>query len=92
MVDLEEGEGLCGDVLAHVPVMAYLRIVAYALEQAVRQAGGTTGPAGDLGRTVVVDLDAEDACRASDDVSELGGSVIIEAERHTETVAQRTRE
>ena len=46
----------------------------------------------DLLGGIVVDLDAENACRAAHDRAELAGLVVPEPERHPEAVAQRRRQ
>ena len=92
LVDLEQIQRLGGDPGVDVAAAADLGEVSHALEQpvgharrAARARGERLGPGG-------VDLHAEDARRAADDLPELGRVVQVEPWRDPEAVAQRRRE
>src|SRR4051794_37116822 len=91
-VDLEQREGLFGHRRRDDALVAHLRDIAYAPQDAVRDPRRPPRAAGDeLGR-VVPDLDAEDARRATHDRGQLHGVVVVEAKRQTEPVAERRRQ
>src|SRR3989441_2098810 len=88
-VDLEQIEGLGGDLGSDRTLVAHLGHVADAAQDAVRDPRRAARPAGDLRRGLVGDLDPEDVGRAEDDPPQLLGLVIAQAEGHSEAVAQR---
>src|SRR5579859_5822455 len=91
-VHLEELERLARDVVRDRTLMAHLRDVAHAPEDAVRHARRPARAAGDLLGRVVCYLDTEDAGRAAGDRRELDRLVVVEPERHAEALAQRSRQ
>ena len=92
VVDLEQLEGLAGDVERDGAGMAHLGDVADAPENPVRHARRAASAAGDLLARGVLDLDAENAGRAADDRRELSRLVVAEPEGHPEAVSERRRQ
>ena len=70
-VDLEQLEGLAGDLVRDHTCMAHLCHVAHAPEDSVRDAWRAPRAQRDLVGRIVLDLDIEDSCRASHDRPEL---------------------
>ena len=70
-IDLEELEGLGCDLFGNRAIAAYLRPIAHALEQAVRQTRCAAPALGDFERALRIDRNIEDRSGACDDGGKL---------------------
>src|SRR5690606_15637134 len=92
LVHVERVQGVVGEGARDAAVALDLGEVARAAEEAVGDARRAAAAPGDLVRAVLLDLDADDARRAEDDLlKELGGVVVV-AEVDPEAGAERGRE
>ena len=86
VVDLEQIESGSGDRLVYDATLPNLGVVAYALEQAVGDAGSAAAALRDRDRASVVDCHREQLRRPPDDLGELLGGVMLEPVLDSEAV------
>src|SRR5436305_912984 len=90
--DLEHRQRRVGDGGVDHPLLLDLGEVPHPLEQSVGDAWRAARALGNRLRPLTIDLDAEDAGRAHDDLGEVPWSVMLEPVREPEAIAQRRRQ
>jgi len=91
-IDLELGKRGGGYILGYGTVSDYLSVVTDTFEEAVGDAGGAAGAAGDFPQSLFVGGHLKNLCGALEDCLQRSMVIEIEAVNGTETVAQRSAE